>query len=146
MRVDAWLIHKALGAMAKHTSTTRVLVDKTEAVRGYYTLAHTALDVSFVPVELFGGHAPRHAPPMLTLAWIGVDDTVRGRGIGTWLFARALGDCAEAYDQVRFVAVIVDALSEHNARFYREHGFLALPGTTNKLYLPATTLMRVVRG
>ena len=132
--------------MAKHTSTTRGLVDETDAVFGYYTLAHTALDVSLVPAELFGGHAPTHAPPTLTLAWIGVDGGVRGRGLGTWLFARALGDCAEAYEQVRFVAVIVDALSEHNARFYCRHGFTPVPGTTNKLYLPATTLMRVVRG
>jgi hypothetical protein len=77
-RVDAWLIHKAIGAMEKSTSTTRVLVQSDGTVAGYYTLATTALDVSLVPPA-----------------------------------------------------------------FYERMGFLPVPGTTNKLYMPAATLMQV---
>jgi ribosomal protein S18 acetylase RimI-like enzyme len=113
-------------------------------VAGYYTVASSALDVSLVPEELFGGNPPRHAPPTLTLAWLGVDTHFRGQGLGTRLFARALADAVEAYNLVRFVAVIVDAISEENIAYYRGHGFTLVPGTSNKLYLPATTLMRVV--
>lgn len=143
-RVDAWLMHKALGAMEKNVSTTRVLVDQRGVIAGYYTLASTALDVSLVPHELFPGAPPKHAPPTVTLAWLGVDEAFRGRGMGTSLFARALADAVEAYTRVRFVAVIIDALTEENASFYREHGFLAVPGIANRLYLPAVTLLRVV--
>ena len=44
------------------------------------------------------------------------------------------------------MAVIIDALTDENIEFYRAKGFLPVPGTTNKLYLPATTLLQVVQG
>jgi GNAT superfamily N-acetyltransferase len=142
-RVDAWLIRKALGAMEKHTSATRVLAGADGTVEGYYTLATTALDVSLVPPAMFGGMVPTHAPPTLTLAWLGVDERFAGRGIGTKLFARALADAVEVHHLVRFVAMVIDALTAENLAFYARKGFLPVPGTTNKLYLPAATLLEV---
>ena len=143
-RVDEWLERRALPAMRKNTSTTRVLADEHGAIAGFYTLANTALDVSLVPTDLFHGEVPRHPPPTLTLAWLGVDSRFRGRGLGTQLFARALADGLHAFDTVRFVAVVVDALTEANVAFYESHGFRRVPGTTNKLFLPASTLIAIV--
>jgi GNAT superfamily N-acetyltransferase len=143
-RVDAWLIHKAIGAMEKNTSTTRVLLAADRTVAGFYTLANTALDVSLVPADLFGGRVPTKAPPTLTLAWLGVDQAFAGQGLGTQLFARALADGVQVYDLVRFVAVIVDALTPASSEFYRKHGFLPVSGTSDKLFMPASTLMQVV--
>jgi len=130
--------------MQKNTSTTRVLVTDDGQVAGYYTLANTALDVSLVPAALFAGRGPTKAPPTLTLAWLGVDRAFTGRGLGTQLFARALADAVQVHHLVRFVAVIVDALTTANAEFYRKHGFVPVPGTADKLYLPAATLLEVV--
>ena len=129
--------------MRKNTSTTRVLADEHGAIAGFYTLANTALDVSLVPADLFDGEVPRHPPPTLTLAWLGVDSHFRGGGLGTQLFARALADGLHAFETVRFVAVIVDALTESNVAFYESHGFRRVPGTTNKLFLPAATLIEM---
>ena len=143
-RIDGWLVHKALTAMEKHTSTTRVLVRADGALAGFYTLASTALDVSLVPAALFAGQPPRRAPPTLTLAWLGVERSFTGQGFGTKLFARALADGVAVYDLVRFVAVIIDALTEENISFCRDQGFMLVPGTTHKLYLPATTLLQIV--
>ena len=145
-RVDDWLSHRALPAMRKNTSTTRVLAQTDGTVAGYYTLANTALDVSLVPADLFDDEAPRHPPPTLTLAWLGVDRRFGGRGLGTKLFARALADALQAFETVRFVAVLVDALTDANATFYESHGFIRVPGTTNKLFLPASTLVEIVQG
>ena len=143
-RVDEWLIHKAIGAMEKNTSTTRVLVASDGSIAGYYTLANTAFEVSLVPAELFGGRAPTKAPPTLTLAWVGVDQAFVGQGLGTRLFARALADGVQVYHLVRFIAVIVDAITPQSAAFYQKHGFVPVPGTTDKFYMPATTLMQLV--
>ncbi len=144
-RVDEWLARRALPAMRKNTSTTRVLSMPDGTIGGYYTIANTALDVSLVPPEMFGGELPRHPPPTLTLAWLGVDEQFRGRGLGTQLFARALADCVHVYDLARFVAVIIDALTEDNINFYQSQGFLSVPGMTNKLYLPAATLIAITK-
>lgn len=137
-------MHKAIGAMRKNTSTTRVLVTDDGQVAGYYTLANRALDVSLVPAALFPGHPPTKAPPTLTLAWLAVDRAFTGRGFGTQLLARALSDAVRVHHLVRFVAVIVDALTPANEEFYRKHGFIPVPGTADKLYLPAVTLLQVV--
>lgn len=145
-RVDEWLRHKALGATAKNTSTTRVLLHGEDDVAAFYTLANTALDLSLVPPELLGGSPPLRPPPTVTLAWLGVDVRFAGRGLGRLLLGRALLDCVHAYGLVRFVAVVVDALTERNYDFYRGQGFVPVPGTTHKLYLPASTLLEVVRG
>jgi GNAT superfamily N-acetyltransferase len=142
-RVDAWLIHKAIGAMEKNTSTTRVLVTTNGVIAGFYTLANTALDVSLVPAQLFGGGVPAKAPPTLALAWLGVDRAFTGQGLGTGLFARALADAVQVHHLVRFVAVIVDALTLGNADFYRRYGFTPVAGTADKLYLPAATLLEI---
>jgi GNAT superfamily N-acetyltransferase len=120
-----------------------VLAEPNGTVAGYYTLATTALDVSLVPPALFGGVAPTHAPPTLTLAWLGVDGRFTGHGLGTKLFARALADAVEIHHIVRFVAVVIDALSAENLAFYGRWGFSPVPGTTNKLYSPAATLLQV---
>jgi ribosomal protein S18 acetylase RimI-like enzyme len=129
--------------MRKNTSTTRVLAQTDGTVAGYYTLANTALDVSLVPADLFQGEPPRHPPPTLTLAWLGVDRRFSGRGLGTKLFARALADAVQAFKTVRFVAVIVDALTDANVVFYESQGFIRVPGTINKLFLAASTLVQI---
>lgn len=144
-RVDDWLVRRALPAMRKNTSTTRVLAQTDGIIAGYYTIANTALDVSLVPADLFEGEPPRHPPPTLTLAWLGVDRGFTGRGLGTKLFARALADALQAYETVRFVAVIVDALTDTNVAFYESHGFRPVPGTTNKLFMPAATLVEITK-
>jgi GNAT superfamily N-acetyltransferase len=143
-RVDDWLARRALPAMRKNTSTTRVLARADGTIAGYYTLANTALDVSLVPADLFDGDPPRHSPPTLTLAWLGVDRRFNGRGLGTRLLARALADAVQAFETVRFVGVIVDALTDANAEFYEGRGFSRVPGTTNKLFLAASTLIAIV--
>ncbi len=143
-QVDEWLWHKAIGAMERQTSTTKVLVDPGGAVAGCYTLANTALDVSLVPASLFWGRVPTRPPPTLTLAWLGVDRNFARQGLGSQLSFRALADGVRAYHVVRFVAVIVDALSEANGNFYQKYGFEPVPGTVAKFYLPAMTLLQVV--
>ncbi len=144
-RVDDWLARRALPAMRKNTSTTRVLAQADGTVAGYYTLANTALDVSLVPADLFHGERPRHPPPTLTLAWLGVDRRFSRRGLGSKLFARALADAVQAFETVRFVAVIVDALTDANVVFYESQGFTRVPGTVNKLFLAASTLVEITK-
>ncbi|MBL8951522.1 MAG: GNAT family N-acetyltransferase, partial [Myxococcaceae bacterium] len=142
-RVDEWLQRKALPAIEKHTSTTRVLLHD-DVIAGYYTLANTALDVSLIPPELLGGKPATRPAPTVTVAWLGVDERFRGHGLGTQLFARSLSDCVRAWQLVRFVTVMVDALTEQNHAFYRAHGFTPVPETTHKLYLPSSTLLDII--
>ena len=40
---------------------------------------------------------------------------------------------------------MVDALTEANIAFYESQGFRLVPGTPNKLYLPASTLVDIAK-
>jgi hypothetical protein len=43
-------------------------------------------------------------------------------------------------------ALVVDAMDEAAARFYRHYGFEAFSGRTARLFLPVATARRVVEG
>ena len=150
-RVDEWLKQRALSAQTKHGSVTRLLVEG-DVVAGFHTLAHGELAVDQVPPELFaGGQAPIRAPRTVTLAWLGVTQSCAKRGLGTALTHHALAVCYRSYQEVPFVAVIVDALTPQSAAFFKAKGFSVIPGTEGvlpglaaKLYLSAASLIAAV--
>jgi GNAT superfamily N-acetyltransferase len=137
--VDAWLATKALQHQGKHLSVTKVLLDATGAIAGYYTLATGQVDFSDLPVEV-SKHLPRRVLPIATLAWLGVDGRHRGQGLGSLLLAQALRDCWEAGNTFPFVAVILDCINESAKRFYRQWHFAELPGHPFRLFLSAKHL------
>jgi len=142
--VDAWLTTKALQHQTKHLSITKVLLDSTDAIVGYYTLATGQVDFSDLPIEV-SRHLPRRALPIATLAWLGVDGRRRGQGLGSLLLAHALRDCWEAGNTFPFVAVILDCINESAKGFYQRWDFAELPGHPFRLYLSAKHLDEIMR-
>ena len=104
-KVDAWLATKALQHQKKHRSTTKVLLGATGTIAGYYTLATRQVDLGDLPPDLIR-KLPRHALPVAMLAWLGLDSSRQGDGLGRRLFAQALADCFRAGEVFAFIAVI----------------------------------------
>lgn len=69
-KVDDWLATKALQHQVKHLSVTKVLVDQTGAIAGYYTLATGQVDFGDLPAEA-SKRLPRRLLPVAVLAWLG---------------------------------------------------------------------------
>ena len=69
--VDAWLATKALQHQKKHLSTTKVLLDGSGAIAGYYTLASGQIDFGDLPRDIIR-KLPRRALPVAVLAWLGI--------------------------------------------------------------------------
>ncbi|MBI4604883.1 MAG: GNAT family N-acetyltransferase, partial [Planctomycetes bacterium] len=86
--VDDWLRTKALQHQDKHLSATKVLLDPTGAIAGYYTLATGQVDFSNLPPEI-ARKLPRRALPVAVLAWLGVSAAHQGQGLGRRLLAQA---------------------------------------------------------
>ncbi|HWC89044.1 MAG TPA: GNAT family N-acetyltransferase, partial [Pirellulales bacterium] len=116
--VDAWLATKALQHQTKHLSVTKVLLDATSAIAGYYTLGTGQVDFNDLPIEL-SRHLPRRVLPIAVLAWLGVAKPRQGQGVGRLLLAQALRDCWEAGHTFPFVAVILDCINASAKTFYR---------------------------
>ena len=72
--VDDWLATKALQHQTKHLSGTKVLLDRSGAIAGYYTLAPAQVDFGDLPAGIVR-HLPHRMLPAAILAWLGVDAT-----------------------------------------------------------------------
>jgi GNAT superfamily N-acetyltransferase len=137
--VDDWLRTKALQNQEKHLSVTRVLLSETGEIAGYYTLATGQVDFQDMPDDL-GKGLPRRALPVAVLAWLGVDSSRQGEGLGKLLLAQALHDCHEASATFAFIAVILDCASAAAKAFYQNWDFQELPGHPYRLFLSAKRL------
>lgn len=138
-KVDKWLTTKALQHQSKRLSVTKVLLDKSNTIVGYYTLASGQVDCIDLPPEA-ARHLPRRMLPVAILAWLGVAEDRQGEGLGGRLLAQVLRDCFEAAATFPFVAVVLDCINDRAKSFYQQWGFVELPGNPYRLFLSAKLL------
>ncbi len=143
--VDEWLATRALQNQEKHLAVTKALIDQTEGIAGYYTLATGQVDFSDLPMDL-ARHLPRRTLPVAILAWLGVSKNHQGQGLGRLLLAQALLDCHEAGKTFAFIAVILDCINDEARSFYQKWDFQPLPGSPYRLYLSAKQLEAMIEG
>jgi len=137
--VEGWLTTKALQHQEKHLSATKVLLDEEDAIVGYYTLATGQVDFGDLPAEVTR-QLPQRLLPVAVLAWLGVESSHQGQGLGGLLLAQALCDCWEAGKTFAFVAVILDCVNAAAKEFYSRWDFRELPGHPYRLFLGARQL------
>lgn len=92
-----------------------------------------------MPAEV-GRELPRRQLPVAVLAWLGVDSSQQGKGLGGLLLAQALRDCWEAGKTFAFVAVVLDCINDAVKAFYGRWDFHALPGHPYRLFVSARQL------
>lgn len=144
-QVDDWLAAKALQHQEKRLSVTKVLIDESKQIAGFYTLATGQVDFGDLPSELMR-RLPKRALPVAILAWLGVDNSHQGQGLGRLLLAHALRNCHEAGKTFAFVAVVIDCLDSRTKEFYRQWEFGELPGNPFRLFLSAAKLDAMMKG
>jgi GNAT superfamily N-acetyltransferase len=128
--LDDWLRQHAVGAAARRVARTFVWVDPASApdlVVGYYSLTGHRLVRDDLPRSI-GRGSPIEIPAVL-LARLALDTTCQGSGAGGVLLADALARIVVATDIVAARFVVVDALHEKAAAFYRHYGFRQVPDT-----------------
>jgi len=123
--LNHWLVRRALANQASGASRTFV-VCRAGFVVGYYALAAGAVASSGAP-----GRVRRNMPdpiPMAVLGRLAVDRSLHGQGVGRALLRDAVLRTVQASEAIAVRGILVQALSEDAARFYRACGFVASPG------------------
>ncbi|MDJ0762474.1 MAG: N-acetyltransferase [Myxococcota bacterium] len=133
--VDQWLKKSARQAQEKRLSVTRVLIEEPDTIAGYYTLAMGQVSFDELPLEIVR-KLPGTLLPIITLAWLGIDQRYQGSGLGGRILAQALADCHRTGQVMPFVAVLLDCATKEAKRFYQHYDFEGLPGHPMKLMLP----------
>lgn len=120
--LDAWLKTRALSNQQKGFTAVMVVHEGNRVV-GYYGLAPTSVIPTTMPRSIRTGQPPDPVPCLL-LGQLATDSGSAGRGVGSGLLKHALTRCVAAARLVGGRALIVNALDEEAAAFWRRRGFL----------------------
>lgn len=120
--LDHWLKTRALSNQERGFTAVLVVHDGGRVV-GYYGLAPTAVVPSILPRAIRTGQPPDPVPCLL-LGQLATDRAWAGRGIGTGLVKHALQRCVEAAALIGGRALMVNAIDEEAAHFWRRRGFM----------------------
>jgi GNAT superfamily N-acetyltransferase len=142
--LTVWLKEKANQWAKRDLARTYVLVRPGEArVYGYYALSAAQVPVGdFPPAE--GKGVPSALPvPAALLGRLAVDVTCRGQGLGSALLLDVFRKVRRLADEVGCRALIVDAIDDRAAAFYRARGFLEFLDDPRHLFLPVSVIRKL---
>ncbi len=120
--LDNWLKTRALSNQEKGF-TAVLVVHEARRVVGYYGLAPTAVVPNALPRSIRTGQPPDPVPCLL-LGQLATDVAWAGRGVATGLVKHALERCVIAARLVGGRALLVNALDDEAAAFWRRRGFI----------------------
>ncbi|MCC5620246.1 GNAT family N-acetyltransferase [Nostoc sp. CHAB 5715] len=130
--LNHWLQTRALSNQQKGF-TAVLVVHEAGKVAGYYGLAPTAVTPIALPRSVRTGQPPDPIPCLL-LGQLATDNRWAGQGVGTGLLRHALARSVAAAALIGGRALIVNAIDEDAANFWKRHGFLASKDDPNLLY------------
>ena len=120
-----------------------VALSKDGHIAGYYTLASASIFLGDLPTGL-AKKLPRYpSVPAVRMGRLAVDQKFRGQGLGGALLADALARIDRS--EIAAYALIVDAINNEAAGFYRHHGFLEIPSKPLTLFLPLAAISKIKR-
>jgi GNAT superfamily N-acetyltransferase len=108
-------------------------------VQGYYTLAASAIPVEGLPAKL-ADKLPMHPVPVVLLARLAVDQKTQGMGLGEQLLMDALERSLTIGEDLGIHAIVVNAIDEVAASFYRKYSFESLLDDPLHMFLTIATL------
>jgi GNAT superfamily N-acetyltransferase len=125
--LDAWLRERALAGEGASARTYVVCdAEQPRKVVGYYTIATAMEQRAALPSAKLRRGMPDRVP-LLLIGRLAIDAAFQGIGLGSDLLADALRRCAAASEIAGARAVIVHAVDDGAAAFYKRHGFVASP-------------------
>lgn len=135
--LDDWLRRRARANQASGASRTFVVCDDDQVV-AYFSLASGSINL----IGATGGFR-RNMPdpiPVVILARLAVDRRLQGRGIGKALLAEAAKRVLAAGESIGVRGLVVHALDDQAAAFYRSLGFEPAPAQPLTLMIPLSRL------
>ncbi len=114
------------------------------AVLGFYAISPHRIDLSALPEEARKRLPNQPTVSAIYLSMVGVDTSLQGRGVGTFLMMSALKKCVEGADIMGGHFVVLDAINESAARMYRRIGFVDLESQPGRMLIAMRTVRKAV--
>jgi predicted N-acetyltransferase YhbS len=139
-QLNAWLVDHALASQRADLARTYLALDG-GAVAGYVSLTTGSVRRDDAPRRYARG-MPRHPIPTILIARLAVDRRHQRQRLGSRLLAEALRGAVAASDAVAARLVVVDAIDDEAAGFYRRWGFIDVPDNPHRLYRKISEIRR----
>jgi GNAT superfamily N-acetyltransferase len=140
--LNTWLREHAHRATRQGTRTYLLIDDGTETVVGYFAIAPHLVERDETPRQM-GQGAPQRIPAIL-LAKLAVHERLHGQGLGSELLIHALTTIVTAARSAGGRLVVVDAIDDNAAGFYRAHDFEPQPNDPHRLILKLNTIAKAL--
>lgn len=135
---DRYLRKQVTQDIRRRVAACFVATTDGKRIAGYYTLASASLLLGELPASI-AKKLPRYPTvPTVRMGRLAIDQGFKGQGLDSALLADALSRAARS--EVAAYALMVDAKDDAAANFYRHHGFIALPDSSRRLFLPLATV------
>jgi GNAT superfamily N-acetyltransferase len=106
-----------------------------KTILGFYTISPGQVDMHQVPLAARPAGGGRHAFSGFRLARLAVANAHQGQQLGGHLLARAVGRCLKVSAEVGGTALLIDAMDERGAAWYRLYGAVALDDRPRSLVI-----------
>lgn len=133
LQLDDWLKRFALANQQNDAARTYV-IQRAGRVVGYYSLSAGSVRREESPARVAKGLA-KHPIGVILLARLAVDRGEQGTGLGRLLLTNALSRALSAAEAIGARAILVHAIDDEAATFYRKFGFEPSPLDPRQLLL-----------
>jgi predicted GNAT family N-acyltransferase len=138
--LDNYLKTQAAQDVRKHAAVVYVATLDGTTILGYYTLSQYSVQFGQIPVEISRKFPKYPAVPATLLGRLARDLSTRGQGMGEVLLVDALYRSLEMSKRVASTAIVTDAKDQKARDFYKKYGFIELPKTERRLFLPMASV------
>ena len=139
---NTWLRKHAERAVRQRTRTYLLVEEATGAVVGYFAVAPHLLEREDAPPSVRHGALQRIRA--ILLAKLALDARLQSQGLGAELLVHALTTIVTAARAAGGRIVVVDAVEEKAASFYRAHDFQPSPTDPRRLIMHLSTAAHVL--
>ncbi len=130
--LTGWLVDHALASQKADLARTYLALSNA-GIAGYVSLTTGSIRPEAAPRRYARG-MPRHPIPTILIARLAVDRRYQRQRLGSRLLAEALRRAVLASDTAAARLVVVDAIDDDAAAFYRRWGFIAVPENPRRLF------------
>ena len=134
-----WLHNIARRAHSRKTARTYVVTKPgSPIVVGYYAWCMSGVSAEEAPQTLLRGAGRYPLHPVALLARLGVDSSLEGHGLGSWLLQDVVARSLDLSEQIGCLGLFVHAETEAATGFYTHHmpEFQLSPTNSSYLVLP----------
>jgi len=129
--------------MKKSLAAVYVLTPDGKTIAGFYTLSAYSVELDKIPDQIAKKLTRMPEVPATLIGRLARSDAFTGQRIGESLLADALKRSLANSKSVASWAVIVDAKGANAVAFYKKYGFIEIPSTPNRLFLPMETIAKL---